>query len=104
MVCSIGGISFGGYDYEYYRIILQLRELGITPSGDKEQDKIKLNSEKNKIIQAIKTKVKNKDEEEKSFEKTLNAIELVSSERQQMELERLGAQNVAELNRIYFSL
>lgn len=100
----IGNMFIIGFDYEYYKIAKQLRELGITPTGNKEQDKAKLRAEKTKLIQAIKVKAKQKDEKESDFKKTLKNIENTKTERHQIELDMLGAKTAGELNKIYFNL
>lgn len=82
-------------DYEYYRIMQQLKALGITPSGNKSTDKARLNAEKNKIINKL---------EEKEFIETLLQIQEDNTTKEQLEIDRPGAQKLAELNRIHFGL
>ena len=94
MDIPIGRVNLGGFDYEYYKIAKQLAELGLTPTGNKEQDKAKLLAEKSKLIQAIKSKAKRKDEKETDFKKTLNDVQNSKTERHQVELDMLGAKAV----------
>ena len=104
MDLPIGRVYLGGFDYEYYKIAKQLTELGLQPTGNKEQDKAKLRAEKTKLVQSIKGKAKRKDEKESDFKKTLKDVQNTKTERHQVELDMLGAKTVSDLNKIYFNL
>ena len=91
-------------DYEYMRIVMELRKLGIAPSGNKMVDAAKLEQAKAELI----TKIKNKEQEEARAGLQVQVINEVydtqASQRSQMEEQRLGAMTVAELNRLYFNI
>lgn len=100
MVAAIQAI--GSYcDPEYLRILRELMELGIAPSGNKTVDKAKLEQAKAEFIQ----KIKNKQDEE--FKQEIQAQPLKNTretQRTELEVQRLGAMNIAELNKVYFGL
>lgn len=99
----IGAInSINSYsDPEYLRIMQELMRLGIAPSGNKTVDKSKLEAAKTELIQKIQIK----QEEEQKQELQVQPLEAAQdTQRAQMEEQRLGAMNVAELNKIYFGL
>ena len=100
MVAAIQAI--GSYcDSEYLRILRELMELGIAPSGNKTVDKAKLEQAKAAFIQ----KIKNKQDEE--FKQEIQAQPLENTretQRTELEVQRLGAMNIAELNKVYFGL
>ncbi len=88
-------------DPEYLKILSELIKLGIAPSGNKNIDKGKLEQAKIELVQKIQTK--HQEEEKQSLQvQPLEGIQ--ESQRTQMEEERLGAMNVAELNRLYFGI
>ena len=93
---STEGVGLNSYfDSEYYRIVLELRRLGITPSGNRDLDKSKLQQVKQKINEveskafAIDEYIEYADEEEQI--------------RSQLEEEKVGASILSDLNR-YFIL
>lgn len=104
MVVGISKISYATIDAEHYAIIQQLKALGITPTGNKDADRAKLNIEKNKLIQQIKTKAKNKNDNKPNFKEILGETISNNNPTNQLELEMLGAKSVGELNRIYFNI
>lgn len=103
MVQAISGISqYSQYsDPEYLKIIQELQQLGIAPSGNKSTDKSKLQEAKIELIQKIQVKQEEEQKQELQVQ-TISGIQ--DSQRTQMENERIGAMTVAELNKIYFGL
>lgn len=106
MVQSISAIhsSIGSIDPEYMRIILELRRLGLTPSGNKEIDKSKLARAKEELITKIKSHEQNINNENLQIQTIAPADEIENSKRAEMEEQRLGAMTIAELNRLYFGI
>lgn len=92
MIQGIGAIgkenSFK--DPEYMRIIQELFKLGLAPTGNKNVDKTRLETEKHKLAQKIMRKM----QEQQQVQQNDNV------QRTQMEEQRLGAMNVAELNKL----
>ena len=89
-------------DPEYLRILQELLQLGITPSGNKTVDKAKLQEAKEKLIKKIQEKEQNHQTVQFNLNKDQNSVQ--NDERAKMEEEKLGAKTVAELNRIYFGI
>ena len=103
MVSRIGGICWicGNNNYidpEYLKIIQELRRLGLTPTGNKQADKAKLEAEKSKLTQ----KVINKAQEQQAVN---NNQDIASPEkRNQMEVQKVGAMTVAKLYKFLHGL
>ncbi len=95
MIQSVGAIgsNFCKVDQEYTRIMMELHKLGLTPSGNKEVDKATLEAEKQKLAQKIQAKL-----DVQSPEKT------DEPERARLEEKKLGAMQVAEVNKILHGL
>ena len=107
MTLAISGAHIGRHtlDYEYYKIIQELRALGISPTGDKNTDKARLEAEKQKLVEKItEKKAEISEEKELSFDDIVVQTYQVSAERQEMEEKLLGAMTIAEWNRIYFGI
>ena len=104
MVTAISGIGHNNYmDYEYMQIIMELHRLGITPCGNKQADKARLQAEKAKIVKQIKLKAESAQRPEKNqLTDEKEKTELL--EKAQLEEERLGAKTIAELNKILHGL
>ena len=104
MIQAISPILNPYSDPEYLRILQELMALGIVPSGNKSIDKAKLENAKAELIEKIQKK------EELSQKKSLDVQplspvdNLQDSKRAEMEQQRLGAMNIAELNKLYFNL
>ena len=96
--------SIHSIDSEYMRIILELRRLGLTPSGNKEIDKAKLARAKEELITKIKSHEQNSNNENLQIQTIAPADEIENSKRAEMEEQRLGAMTIAELNRLYFGI
>lgn len=107
MVTPVGAINIsarGAYnDPEYMRIMQDLRALGLTPSGNKDADKAKLQQAKAELIQKIQEK---DNEHNNSLQvQTIAPIdEVQDNKRAELEEQRLGAMRIAELNRLYFKI
>ena len=102
MVAAISAIGGGGGpDYEYIRILQQLKAIGVAPSGNKSIDKATLERKKTELIEKIHNKQEKKEVESKQVQ-PIEAPE--ETKKTQLETLRLGAMNVAELNKIYFGL
>ena len=100
MIQAIGGA--GNFnDYEYMQILNELRQLGITPSGNKSADKSKLEKAKLELVQ----KINEKQEEDTKQQLQIQPIKSTDDvQKTQIENEKIGAMTVAELNKIYFGL
>ena len=102
MVQAISSIN-SNVDSEYLRILQELMQLGITPSGNKSVDKAKLAEAKQKLIKKIQEKEQNAQNAQFNIDKDTNNT-VQNDERAKMEEEKLGAKTVGELNRIYFGI
>lgn len=87
MILAVGAINHYT-DPEYIKILMELRKLGITPSGSKTIDRGKL--------------VKAKHQLEEKFEVKEQA--LPDTEREKLEEQRTGATALAEINKILLGL
>lgn len=92
MIQGIGAVGKENVynDPEYRQIIQELFKLGLAPTGNKNADKARLETEKRKIAQKIMQKM----QEQQPVQQNDNV------QRAQMEEQRLGAMNVAELNKL----
>lgn len=99
-----GRYHIGKYDAEYQRILQELQRLGIAPSGDKSIDKAKLENAKAELINKIQQRQADKEKFETNFETILPVESVENLQRSEMEEQRLGAMNIAELNRLYFNI
>ena len=73
--------------------MMEMRKLGLTPTGNKVVDKAALEAEKNKLAEKVQAKL-----EIKNVDKTDD------SQRAMLEEQKLGAMTVAELNKILHGL
>lgn len=80
-------------DPEYRRIIQELLALGLTPTGNKSADKAKLEAKKQELARKIQEKMETKQPDMADMQ-----------QRSQLETQKLGAMNVAELNKILHGL
>lgn len=100
MIQAVGAISQYS-DPEYLRILRELMALGITPSGNKDTDKMKLEKIRTELVQKIQTK----PEEEQKQALQVQPLEAVKDTQQaRLEEEKLGAMQISELNKLYFGL
>jgi len=104
MIQAISPILNPYSDPEYLRILQELMALGIAPSGNKSIDKAKLENAKAELIDKIQKK--EEQSQKKSLEvQPLSPVDNVQdAKRTEMEQQRLGAMNIAELNKLYFNL
>ena len=100
MVQSIGAIGAIGKnpyeDPEYMKIVQELMKLGLTPTGNKAVDKGRLEAAKQELAEKIQDKF------QEQMQRQGGNVQDV--QRNQMEVEKLGAMNVAELNKILHGL
>lgn len=95
MILQIGAIR-GGSSSDYPWILAQLRKYGLTPSGDENIDRARVKEAQRKEEEKfVIEKIENYFGEEK--ENTFN-------EREIMEQEKIGAMNVAQINRILLGI
>ncbi len=87
MIQAVGAINHYT-DPEYIKILMELRKLGITPSGNKTIDREKLVQEKHRL--------------EEKFEVKEQYIPNI--EREKLEEQRTGATALAEINKILLGL
>ena len=96
MIQAIGAIGGNSNlnDPEYVKILQELRQLGVQPTGNKNVDKARLEAEKQKIAEQIQEKAQqiNPQQQQDMLQRT------------QLEEQRLGAMTVAELNKILHGL
>ncbi len=89
LIQAVGAIN--GYDDpEYIRILMELRKLGITPSGNKTVDRGKLVQEKHRLEEKFKIEPQQPDKNQ--------------AEREKLEEQRTGATALAEINKILLGL
>ena len=95
MVQAISAIGNNQYnDPEYMRIIQELLKLGLKPTGNKAIDKSRLEAAKQELAEKIQDK----------FQEQMQQGNVQDAQRNQMEIDKLGAMNVAELNKILHGL
>ena len=97
-VGAIGSYSSNFQDPEYIKVLKELMQMGITPSGNKNADVSKLKEAKTELIEKIQTKQKQ--------ELQVQPLEASkeSQQAQQLEYAKTGAMTLAELNKLYFGL
>lgn len=89
MIQAVGAINHYT-DPEYIKILMELRKLGITPSGNKTIDRGKLVQEKHRL--------------EEKFEVKTPVTDKNQVERELLEENRPGATALAEINKILLGL
>ena len=104
MIQAISPIINPYSDPEYLRILQELMRLGIAPSGNKNIDKAKLEQAKTELIEKIQQKETNNQKQELQVQPMSPVDNVQDAKRTEMEEQRLGAMNIAELNKIYFNL
>ncbi len=93
MISAIGAIGHD-YDPEYLQIIRELRKYGLTPSGNKEIDKSRL----------AQAKLKQEQAEEFLLEDISKPDENKDTERALLEELRMGATELAKINRVLLGI
>lgn len=91
MILPIGGISRNAY-LEQQEVKRKLLALGLSPTGNLEVDKSRLRKAEEKKVEKFELQEKEVFKDERSQQK------------EKMEEERLGALNLAELNKIYHNI
>lgn len=105
MIQSLGRNNSAGADSEYMRIMLELRYFGLSHTGNKYEDAQKLAQIKSELIDKIKKKENISDSSDGLGIQVINPVDENNSvQRSEMEEQRLGAMNIARLNKIYFGL
>lgn len=95
MIQPIGMIqSAGKQDPELLRIMHELMMLGVTPTGNKQVDKAKL--------EQIKEEMQAKLQEAQKNQQNDKGIPQEELEKAKMELQKPGAMQLSELNKLYF--
>ena len=105
MVMAVGAIGSYGSNYqdpEYIKIIKELTQMGITPSGNKNADVSKLKEAKTELIEKIQTK-QNEEQKQELQVQPLEASK-ESQQAQRLEYAKTGAMTLAELNKLHFGL
>ena len=92
MIQAIGPIG-GVEDPEYKRIIEELRKLGIRPTGNKQIDKTRLTEIKSKQAEKVLESQIQKSSDDNT-----------DKEREQLERVKVGAMQLAELNKILLNI
>ena len=104
MIQAISPIRNPYSDPEYLRILQELMRLGVTPTGNKDVDKAKLEQAKTELIEKIQQKEAHNQKQELQVQPMAPVDNVQDTKRAEMEQQRLGAMNIAELNKIYFNL
>ena len=101
-VGAIGSYSSNFQDPEYIKVLKELMQMGITPSGNKNADVSKLKEAKTELIEKIQTKLNEEQKQELQVQPLEASKE--SQQAQQLEYAKTGAMTLAELNKLYFGL
>ncbi len=104
MISAINIASGHSVDAEYLRIIQELRRFGLTPTGNKGTDKARLEQAKSELVEKIQNKEYEENMKSVQVQPMAPVDEAENAKRSDMEVQRLGAMTVAELNRLYFGL
>ena len=101
MINAVGAIN-SGVDQEYMRILKELMQMGVAPSGNKNTDAAKLKQLKTELVEKIQTK-QNEEQKQTLQVQPLEATK-ETQDMQKLEEMRTGAMTLAELNKLYFKL
>ena len=104
MINAIGNAAGLSIDAEHLRIIQELRQIGLEPTGIKSTDAQKLAKAKAELIQKIHKKEEVNATQSLGVQIINSVDEKFYAEHSEMEQQRLGAMTLAELNRYYFRL
>ena len=98
------GSNYGlGADTEYMRLMQEMHSFGLHPSGNKSLDARKLANIKSELVQKIQNSFSGS--ENNSGVQVISPVDETDYiQRSEMEEQRLGAMNVANLNKLYFGL
>ena len=104
MINALGNANSLSIDAEHLKIIQEMRKLGLSSSGNMQVDIQKLAEAKTELIEKIKSR-ENKDTTQSLGVQVISQVDDAEySKRAEMEEQRLGAMNVAELNKLFFGL
>ncbi len=104
MVQAIGSNFAYGINAEYLRIMRDLLSLGIPPTGNQAKDADRLNKAGAELVQRINNNDISNSNKDLGVQ-VLNPVDRSDyAQRSEMEEQRLGAINIALLNKIYFKL
>ena len=104
MINSLGKVRGLSADAEHLKIIQELRKLGHGSSGNMQVDAQKLAEAKTELVDKLKNR-ENRNSSESLGVQVINQVDDAEfSKRAEMEEQRLGAMNVAELNKLFFGL
>ena len=105
MVQAVGSNNGLGIDAEYMRLMRELHSFGLSPSGNKTIDAQRLSQAKTELVQRLQKNTENSESSQGLGVQVINQVdESEYVQRSEMEEQRLGAMNVAQLNRLYFGL
>ena len=104
MLSITGNFAGTSVDQEYLRIIQELQKLGLNPSGNKNSDASRLAEAKAELVERIKKQNSTQNNQALGVQTISPVDESENSQRAEMEEQRLGAMNIAELNKLYFGL
>ena len=98
-------ISAGEYvDSEYLRIINELRRFGLSPSGNKSTDASRLAQAKTELVNKLQKREQINNAERLGVQVMEPVDESANAVKAEMEEQRIGAMNIAQLNRLYFGI
>ena len=103
MIQPLGSNNGLGADAEYKRIMQEMYFLNLYPSGNKNLDARKLANVKSELVQKIQNSFSGS--ENNSGVQVISPVDETDYiQRSEMEEQRLGAMNIANLNKFYFGL
>ena len=103
MIPKVGSDKGFGADTEYIRLVQEMHSFGLHPTGSKNLDAQKLANVKNELVHKIQNSFSGN--ENGVGVQTISPVDETDFiQRSEMEEQRLGAMNVANLNRFYFGL
>ena len=105
MIRPLGSNNWSGADAEYMRMMREMHYFGLSPSGDKNADAQKLYQVKAEVVQRIVNNSNTSDSQSSLGVQVINPVdESGYAQKSELEEQRLGAVNIALLNKIYFGL
>ncbi len=103
MIQGLGSNNGLGADAEYMRLMQEMHSFGLHPSGNKNLDARKLANVKSELVQKIQNSFSGS--ENNSGVQVISPVDETDYiQRSEMEEQRLGAMNIANLNKFYFGL
>ena len=103
MIQRLGSNNGLGADAEYMRLMQEMHSFGLHPSGNKNLDARKLANVKSELVQKIQNSFSGS--ENNSGVQVISPVDETDYiQRSEMEEQRLGAMNIANLNKFYFGL